>query len=196
MRQHGQARWKISRPFLAGLGCLLVVFLAPTMCQAQCVERSQRLPDLVLDAFVMDPTSVLRELRFDKEKLTGRITGYIVTDIKLLAQVRDLVSQSTKAERTAIGAALFQAQLTCLATKTAAAQKIDNFVRKLGDSSVLAGYTADSEDNNAVQITSPTVGEAAIAAPPPPLKSKPDDLMTGEWKTDVQNPFESPPVPQ
>jgi hypothetical protein len=163
MRQHEQARWKISRPFLAGLGCLLVVFLAPTMCQAQCVERSQRLPDLVLDAFVMDPTSVLRELRF---------------------------------ERTAIGAALFQAQLTCLATKTAAAQKIDNFVRKLGDSSVLAGYTADSEDNNAVQITSPTVGEAAIAAPPPPLKSKPDDLMTGEWKTDVQNPFESPPVPQ
>src|SRR5205807_7965574 len=113
-----------------------------------------RVPAAALQGFLMDPASVLREVRNDRSKLSGRLAAYIVTDISVLPKLRDLASQSANVDRNAIGTALRKAQLICLSRKPEIAQKISDFVQKLADSAVSSGYSAELEalesDQNSV----------------------------------------------
>lgn len=172
------------RPLAAIIG-LTIGLLGATACNAQCVEMSDRVPPLVVQTFASEPGSLLRDLRNDKEKLAGRLTGYLITDISLLPAVRTLVSEAPNADRAAIGAALRLAEMRCLPTKPEAARKINDFVRKLGDNAVLSGYSVEVE---------------AATEPPPPLRGgtvAPNvGLMTGEWSTEPADPFASIPLPQ
>jgi hypothetical protein len=159
--------------------------LSPNAAKAQCVELTDRVPPIALKTFTAEPSSLLRELRNDKEKLAGRLAGYLVTDTSLLPAVRTLVSEAPTADRSAIGAGLRRAETRCLISKPEAARKINNFVRKLEDDAVLSGYMAEAA--------------ADEPAPPPPVgksASSNDGLLTGEWKTEIANPFESVPLPQ
>jgi hypothetical protein len=174
-------RWR-----LAAIAIALVVSGAMTgTSRAQCVERSERVPQIVLDAFAAEPASLLRQLRSEKEKLSGRLSGYLVTDISALRSVPALVRNATQADRAAIGAALRQAEMRCRASKPDAARKIGDFVGKSSDSAVRSGYSAEPDD------------------PPPPLMARAPansrssaGLMSGEWKTDVADPFAPMPLPQ
>lgn len=176
---------------------LLIAACTVGRCEAQCVGQSDRVPAPVLLAFQTDPASLLQEVRNDRSKLAGRLAAYIVTDISILPTVRDLISQSNNVDRNTIGAALRRAQLICLPRKPETSQKISEFVRKLADSAVSSGYAAELEavefDPNSV--ASPSVGSAQ----PSPTK-KPSDaassLMTGEWNTDIADPFALPALPQ
>lgn len=139
----------------------------------------------------------MREVRNDRSKLTGRLTAYIVTNISILPAVRDFVSQSANEDRNAIGAALRRAQLICLSRKPETAQKISDFVQKLADSAVSSGYSSELE---AVEFSSSSVASQPAADARPPSNDKPaakaSTLMTGEWQTDIADPFAPAPLPQ
>src|SRR5690242_1159707 len=113
---------------------LLIVVGAAGRCEAQCVEQSNRVPVTVLQAFQFEPASLLRDVRNDRSKLTGRLSAYLVTAMSVLPSVRDLIRGSSNVERIAIGMALRRAQLVCVSRKPENAQKISQFVQKLADS--------------------------------------------------------------
>ena len=166
---------------LAGVALLLVI-AAP--CHAQCVALAERVPPLALQAFSASPGSLLQQLRNDKEKLAGRLSGYLVTDPSLLPAVEKLVNQSSDKDRVAIGSGLYRAESRCLTTKPEASRKINDFVRKLGDRAVLIGYSAESEQSGAAA--------PAQAAKPGNTGS---GLLTGEWNTEISDPFAKIPLP-
>jgi hypothetical protein len=161
----------------------LIVVLSAEHCAAQCVEMSERVSPIARETFAAQPASLLQELRNQKEKLTGRLAGLLATDPALLASVRRLINDATTADRPAIGAALRRAEWRCLASRPEAARKISDFVRKLGDASVLSGYAAEDDDTIAAAPSGKPANSAA-------------GLMTGEWKTELADPFASPPLPQ
>jgi hypothetical protein len=74
--------------------------------------------------------------------------------------------------------------MQCVAFKPEAARKINDFVRKLGDTAVMSGYSSEP-DNYAT-------------APPRPANAAGSGagLLSGEWKTEIADPFESMPLPQ
>ncbi|UFW88714.1 hypothetical protein BjapCC829_09540 [Bradyrhizobium barranii] len=151
---------------------------------AQCVDRSERVAQIALDAFVAEPSALLNQLRNEKEKLSGRLQGYLVTDISVLKSVQSLTRAATQADRASIGTALHRAEIRCRASKPEMAQKISDFVAKIHDSAVLAGYSSEPDD----------------VPPPPPTTAnmaKPGGgLMSGEYKTDLADPFASMPLPE
>lgn len=175
---------------------LLIAMCAASRCEAQCVDQSTRVPATGVQIFQAEPAALLHEVRNDKAKLTGRVTAFVVSDVNVLSSVRTLVSEAANVERAAIGAALRRAQLTCMRSRPEAAQRISEFVQKLGDSAVSSGYSAELE---AVQFN------PNAAAPVGSPQSRPTGsisydgasrLMTGEWGTDIADPFTPPPVPQ
>lgn len=176
---------------------LLIAACAAGRCEAQCVEQSNRVPAAVLQNFQTQPTSLLREVRNDRSKLAGRLAAYIVTDIGVLPSVRDLVSESANIDRNTIGAALRRAQLICLPHKPETAQKISEFVQKLADSAVSSGYSAELEavEFNPNSVASQPVGNARPRSSDKPVDSA-NTLMTGEWKTDIADPFAPVAAPQ
>lgn len=176
---------------------LLIVACAAGRCEAQCVEQSNRVPALVLQSFQTEPASLLREVRNDRSKLTGRLAAYIATDISVLPAVRGLISESANVERAAIGMALRRAQLVCVPRKPENAQKISQFVQKLADSAVSAGYSAELEavEFNPNSVASPSAGSGQPSSTKKPSGAA-SSLMTGEWGTDIGDPFTLAPIPQ
>jgi hypothetical protein len=177
----------------AGRRSIALIAIAVTMlcamasvADAQCVERSERSAQIAIDAFVAEPSSLLVQLRSEKEKLAGRLQGYILTDISVLKAVQGLTRAATQADRASIGAALHRAEIRCRSSKPQFAQKIGDFVSRLHDSAVLAGYSAEPDD----------------ASPPPPtttanLPARPGaGLLSGEFKTDIADPFAAMPLPE
>jgi hypothetical protein len=174
------------RSWIATIALALPIFGASAgASQAQCVELSQRVPKIALEIFVADPSSMLRQLRNEKEKLAGRLAGYLATDVSVLKSLPGLMREGTQADRTAIGGGLRQAELLCRSAKPEVARKISNFVLNSGDSAILSGYSAEPDE-----------------AAPPPRASLPaipaavPDLMTGEFRTELADPFASIPLPQ
>jgi hypothetical protein len=176
---------------------LLIASCFASRCEAQCVDQANRVPAAALQAFQIEPTSLLREVRNDRSKLAGRLAAYVVTDISLLPTVRDLVGESTNIDRNSIGAALRRAQLICLSRKPETAQKISEFVQKLADSAVSSGYSAELEavEFNPNSVASQPVGNARPLSTDRPAASA-STLMTGEWQTDIADPFAPQPPPQ
>ncbi|MGX4773574.1 hypothetical protein ACWAUC_27665 [Bradyrhizobium guangdongense] len=176
---------------------LLIAVCAAGRCEAQCVEQSDRVPAAVVQAFQSEPAALLREVRTDRSKLTGRLAAYLVTDISILSSVRDLISESSNVERAAIGMALRRAQLVCVPRKPENAQKISQFVQKLADSAVSSGYTAELE---AIEFDPNSIaGQTTGSAQTPSAKKSSggaNSLMTGEWSTEIGDPFTLAPLPQ
>ena len=176
---------------------LLIAVCAAGRCEAQCVEQSDRVPVTVVQAFQSEPASLLRDVRTDRSKLTGRLAAYLVTDISILPSVRDLISESSNVERAAIGMALRRAQLICVPRKPKTAQKISQFVQKLADSAVSSGYSAELES---VEFDPNSVAGQTTGSAQTPSAKKPSgaasSLMTGEWSTEISDPFIPAPLPQ
>jgi hypothetical protein len=177
----------------AGRRSILLIVTAVTMscaaasiADAQCVERSERAPKIALDAFVAEPSTLLVQLRSEKDKLSGRLQGYLVSDISVLRSVQGLTRAATQADRASIGAALHRAEIRCRSSKPEFAQKISDFVAKLHDSAVLAGYSAEPDDGS--------------PPPPPTTANLPArsgaGLMSGEFKTELADPFAKMPLPE
>lgn len=156
-------------------------------CHAQCVELSDRAPQIEMDAFAKSPSSLLEKLRNDKEKLKSRLATYISTDPTVLPSVKTLISAAASADRSAIGAALRVAEARCISTKPDASRKIRDFAERTEDISVKAGYSAAAEDDVAAQQPS---RDRAATQP-----SRGNGLMEGEWKTKLANPFKPIPLP-
>jgi hypothetical protein len=153
---------------------------------AQCVDRSERATRIALDAFVAEPSSLLVQLRSEKDKLSGRLQGYLVSDITVLKAVQNLTRAGTQADRASIGIALHRAEIRCRSSKPAFAQRISDFVAKLHDSAVLAGYSSEPDD--ASPIPTPTTANL-------PAKSG-AGLLSGEFKTEIADPFAAMPLPE
>lgn len=155
--------------------------------RAQCIELSERASRVDLDTFVKSPSSLLQKLRNDKEKLTYRLAGYIATDPSVLPAVQTLIGEAMSSDKTAIGAALRVAEARCTTTKRDAARKIGDFVKRIGDLTVIAGYSAAGEDQSAPQLQT----QAGSQQP-----GRRGDLMSGEWKTKLADPFKPIPLPR
>jgi len=202
----GDLAWPLRRQFAErSLGdyrpaialALLIMTCAAGRSEAQCVEQPERVPAVALQGFQIEPASLIREVHNDRTKLTARLAAYVVTDISVLPAVHDLVSESANADRTAIGAALRQAQLICLPRKPETARQISDFVRKLADSAVASGYAAALEaveyDSNSV--ASQPGGKSRLQSANRPAGTA-STLMTGEWQTEIADPFAPIPLPQ
>jgi hypothetical protein len=164
-----------------------------TPARAQCVDRAERAPPGAVSAFILDPSVILRLSKNDRDKLTGRLTGLLVTDIAALDSVRDMLREASQADRIAIGVGLHRAEGRCVSTKPDVARRISEFVDKLHDGAVLKGYYADQDTAMA-----PAPG---IPAPPtannlPAGPSSSAGLMTGEWRTELADPFKPVPLPE
>jgi hypothetical protein len=156
-------------------------------CRAQCVELSDRASQLELDTFVKSPSSLLERLRNDKEKLRFQLATYLATNPSVLPSVQTLISSSASTDRSSIGAALRIAEGRCTSTKPEAARKIRDFVQRIGDLNVQAGYSAAGDDASGIQIQS----QAKSPTQPP----RGGALLDGEWKTKLANPFKPVPLP-
>lgn len=181
-RRHAQPRWL---PIVL-IGSALTVSSVDA-CRAQCVEFSDRASQLELDTFVKSPSSLLERLRNDKEKLRYRLATYIATNPSVLPSVQTLISASASTDRSSIGAALRIAEGRCTSTKPDAARKIKDFVQRIGDLTVQAGYSAAGEDSSGAQAQSQDKG--------PAQPSRGGALLDGEWKTKLANPFKPVPLP-
>ncbi len=131
---------------------------------------------------------LLRLSKNDRDKLSGRLTGLLVTDIAALAPVRDMLREASQADRIAIGAGLHRAEERCIATKPDIARRISDFVTKLHDGSVLKGYLADQD---AAMAPAPSAANSVPAG-----SSSNAGLMSGEWKTELADPFKPVPLPE
>jgi hypothetical protein len=105
----------------------------------------------------------------------------------VLPSVQTLISVSASTDRSAIGAALKIAEGRCTPTKPDAARKIRDFVQRIGDLNVQAGYSAAGDDTSGVQAQSQARG--------PAQPSRGGALLEGEWKTKLANPFKPVPLP-
>lgn len=170
------------------LAALALAGLTAGACHAQCVEFSDRAPQIDLDTFVKSPSSLLERLRNDKDKLKYQLATYIATDPSVLPSVRRLTVEATSSDRSAIGAALRLAEARCTSSKPDAARKIRNFVQQLGDRTVQAGYSVAGEDQGAPQSDLLNRGKKQ------PNRS--GDLLQGEWKTQLADPFKPLPIPR
>jgi len=192
----------ITRPHIIGLrgeimrtvrsaatSCALVV-IGVGASHAQCIPYEQRTPQTELQAFVIEPTAVLRELRNDNRKIEPRLAGYLATDPTLLPSVRRLIADAPSVNRPAIGAALRMAQTECTDRQPDAARKIFEFVHDLGDKAVLSGYVAVAERFLPPQDAQPAAPLGT--SPKPPVNNS---LMTGEWNLDPVDPFAEIPAP-
>lgn len=177
--------------YLRSIAACFVTAFSAGICHAQCVAFDDRAPPLAREMFAADPPSLLRILRNENDKIEARLANYLTTDTGLLPSVRELVAKATTINKPAIGAALRKAELQCLAPQRmepqpAAARKINDFVRNLGDNAVLAGYVAVTEE----PASNYTIGK------PVKRPAKGDRLFSGEWKTELADPFASMPLPQ
>jgi hypothetical protein len=157
-------------------------------CHAQCVEFSDRAPRADLDTFTKAPSSLFERLRNNKEKLKYVLATYVATDPTVLPSVQTLITEASSSDRTVIGAALRLAEARCTSTKRDAARKIREFVQRVGDLTVTAGYTAAGEDETGVQL--PTRDQDAKQP------SRGAGLLEGEWKTKIADPFKPLPIPR
>lgn len=177
---------------IAAIAVALSATLA-TPARAQCVDRAERAPSAAISAFVSDPSVLLRQSKNDRDKLSGRLTGLLVTDIAALEPVRDMLREASQADRIAIGAGLHRAEERCVASKPDVARRISEFVAKLHDGSVLKGYLAD-QDVAAAPIPGSPAPTAANNVPAGSGASA--GLMSGEWKTELADPFKPVPLPE
>jgi hypothetical protein len=158
-------------------------------CRGQCIDFSDRASQLELDTFVKSPSSLLEQLRNDKEKLRYRLSIYVATKPSILPAVQTLISAaSASTDRSAIGAALRIAEGRCTPTKSDSARKIREFTQRIGDLNVQAGYSAAGEDDSGAQA--PSQNKA------PSQASRGGALLEGEWKTKLADPFKPVPLPQ
>jgi len=156
-------------------------------CHAQCVEFSDRAPRADIDNFVKAPSSLFERLRNNKEKLKYQLASYVATDPTVLPSVQTLITEGTSSDRTAIGAALRLAEARCTSTKRDAARRIREFVQRVGDLTVMAGYSAAGDDGPAVQLPARNQdGKQSSGA----------GLLEGEWKTKIADPFKPLPIPR
>ncbi len=167
---------------------LALTGLTARAASAQCVEFSDRATQSDLDTFVKSPASLLERLRNDKEKLKYQLATYIATDPQILSSVRTLAVEATSTDRSAIGAALRLAEARCTSTKPNAARKIRDFVQRLGDQTVLAGYTVAGEDQGTPQ--------PEFRARDKRQPDRSGGLLEGEWKTELADPFKPLPIPR
>lgn len=157
-------------------------------CFAQCVDFSDRAPRTELDAFAKSPSSLLEKLRNDKDKLSYRLAAYIVSDPSVLPSVQTLISEAPSTDRSAIGGALRIAEARCTLTKPDIAQKIRNFTQRLGDLAVKGGYSAASADDPSAPLPS---RDTQVKQP-----VRGGDLLEGEGKTKLADPFKPLPLPR
>lgn len=180
--RHAQPRWLA----IVLIGSALIVSSAGA-CRAQCVEFSGRASQLELDTFVKSPSSLLERVRNDKEKLRYWLARYVATNPSVLPSVQTLISASTSTDRSSIGAALRIAEARCTSTKPDASRKIRDFVQRVGDLNVQAGYSAAGDDSSGVQV------QSQIKTSPQPGRG--GALLEGEWRTKLANPFKPVPLP-
>lgn len=174
------------------IAAALVVALSATLAtpvRAQCVDRTERAPQAAITAFVADPSALLRQTKNDRDKLSGRLAGLVVTDVAALEPVREMLREASQADRIAIGSALHRAEERCVASKPDVARRISEFVTKLHDGSVLKGYFADQDAG--IAPPAPSAANAVPAASSPAA-----GLMSGEWKTELADPFKPVPLPE
>ena len=136
--------------------------------------------------FAMDPASLLKTLRNDNDKIERTLASYLATDSELLSSVRKLVADAPTTSKRAIGAGIRRAEMQCTAPKPEVARKIISFIRNLNDATVYAGYVSVTEEPEPQYTT----GQPRVT-PRNPGKS-----FTGEWNTEIADPFESVPLPQ
>lgn len=157
-------------------------------CHAQCVEFSDRASRTDLDTFTKAPSSLLERLRNNKERLKYLLASYVATDPTVLPSVQMLIIEATSSDRTAIGAALRLAEARCTSTKRDAARKIREFVQRVGDLTVIAGYSAAGEDQTGVQLPARNQDNKQ--------PSRGAGLLEGEWQTKIADPFKPLPIPR
>ncbi|WP_245454539.1 hypothetical protein [Bradyrhizobium sp. RP6] len=180
--RHAQPRWLA----IVLIGSALTVSGAGA-CRAQCVEFSDRASQLELDTFVKSPSSLLERLRNDKEKLRYWLARYVATNPSVLPSVQTLISASASTDRSSIGAALRIAEARCTSTKPDASRKIRDFVQRIGDLNVQAGYSGAGDDSSGVQV------QSQIKTSPQPGRG--GALLEGEWRTKLADPFKPVPLP-
>lgn len=176
----------------ATIAAFLLVGIGTGVGHAQCLPFSERTPLAEREMFITEPASLLQAVRNDNDKLETRVTGYLATDPALLPAVRKLIADAPTTNRRAIGSGLRRTVLLCTAMQPQFARKIIDFVRDLGDKAVLAGYVSVSEE-----LDSQTAGPQITRPTPPPVKSSTSSkLFSGEFNTELADPFASMPLPQ
>ncbi len=170
----------LARSLLA-VACLTLAGVSSAT--AHCLPLLLRTPPVELRLFAADPAHVLKYAKNDKNKIESKVTEYLATDPDLLPQIGKLVSLAPASNRSAIGRGLARAAQHCGPIEPRVVQSIIDFVRKLQDSSVSAGY-ASIENDAPVPVS-------AQSKPVPQSSS----LFEGEWNMDVGNPFAPVPLP-
>lgn len=175
------SRAPISARSLLAVACLTLAGVSSAT--AHCLPLLLRTPPVELRLFAADPAHVLKYAKNDKNKIESKVTEYLASDPDLLPQIGKLVSLAPASNRSAIGRGLARAAQHCGPIEPTVVQRIIDFVQKLQDSAVSAGY-ASIENDAPVPVS-------ARSKPVPQSNS----LFEGEWNMDVGNPFAPVPLP-
>jgi hypothetical protein len=159
----------------------------PPASATSCLPLLERAPPLELELFTKDPSRVLDYALSDDDKLEDKVTVYLSTNPEVTTAIKELLIKTPSPRHYAIGRALGRSALHCGAIEPAYTRKIFTFVSTLRDSDVLAGYSS-VEASNGVQLG--TIGNAA------PKGTGAAALLTGEFGTELANPFSEPLLPQ
>lgn len=154
-----------------------------------CLPILERAPSLEVKLFADDTSRVLRYALSDDDKLESKITNYLATDPELLSLMRDLILQVPPSRRYTIGRGIGRAALHCVAVDPGLARKFFTSISALRDSDVLAGYASVGSSND-TQLG--TIGKAGGSAG----SGGGSSLFTGEFGTELADPFSEAPLPQ
>jgi len=163
-----------------------LTWLDPASATA-CLPLLQRAPPLELELFTQNPSRVLSYALSDDAKLEDKVTVYLSTNPEVTTAIKELLIKTPSSRHYAIGKALGRAALHCGAIEPAYTRKIFTFVSTLRNSDVLAGFTS-IEPSSGAQLG--TIGKV------PPAGAGGTALITGEFGTELANPFSDPPLPQ
>ncbi|QOZ54759.1 hypothetical protein [Bradyrhizobium sp. CCBAU 53338] len=159
-----------------------VVGVSPAAASG-CLPLLLRTPSLELRLFADDPDHLLKYAKNDRSKIEQKVTEYLASDPDLLPAIKKLVQLAPDSNRAAIGRGLARAAQHCGPVDPKAVQSIIAFTRNLQDSSVSAGYGS---------VDSDTAPQLPVQSAP---ANQPNSLFTGEWNTDLADPFAPIPVP-
>lgn len=152
--------------------------------EASCVAVGSRNPRAEIDQFKREPARYLTYLRGDSDKIKGFISSFVASDPGVLEPLRRFIAQANANERLATGVGLANAAERCARTQPAVSGEIAQYVRKLDDANLSAGFLSLSPQTK-TYLPSASRSRAAQGT----------RLIEGEHGDKLADPFAPIPLP-
>ncbi len=154
-----------------------------------CLPANKQTSPFLIKEFVRDPAWIMRLSNGDSDKIAATLGSLIATDVSVLPRMRALMASTPSSLHRSLGIGLGLAVKKCVSTDPAAARKILDYIRNLGNPIISAGaYTIIDEDSRPVTTRYGSMSQK----PATPLAT---GDQTAQQRLDILDPYTDVPLP-